>query len=320
MKIQGMLPFLLLSLVAGIVFGVVWVLAKEVEDSAESVSQVSQLERLTEPDLETSGETLQAGTEGGGPSASLSPSGVDKNETQEQADATSAGAFFLPQNLDAAGSFVTLPQPVTWSASCETKPQLRAFEDLRDFVRLTHPLVLTPIPVVNSKTETGINILHLNQFLRDEQSREFLQYSIVHGADPAMGSGYRIERYRFRDSEMNEILGNEVLLPLSKRFDLDVTRVRTEFQKIMDGLKSPRYVAGARILVYTTSNLPKTGAAATRATKKPITATIELTGGLVTGYATPDVSCESQLLASGAASATVCECLFSSEAHGNALP
>jgi hypothetical protein len=320
MKIQGMLPFLLLSLVAGLVFGVVWVLAKDVEDSGEIVSQVSQQETRSEPDKETAGESSQSTSTSDGPSPSSLPSVAGKTASEQESEATSAGAFFLPQKLDASGSFVSQPQPVTWSTSCESKPQLRAFQDLRDFLRLTHLLVLTPIPGANSKLDGGISILHLNHFFRDEQSREFLQYSIVQGADPAMGSGYRIERYRFRDSEMNEILGSEVLLPASKRFDLDAARVRTEFQKIMDGLKPPRYAAGARILVYTASNLPKTGVAATRATKQPITATIELTGGLITGYATPDVSCESQLLASGDASTTLCECLVSSEANGSGLP
>lgn len=317
MRVRGILPFLLLSLVAGIVFGLVWVLADDVVPDGEAPRARP---RPAAESLQGASPVEEVQSERNEREIGESASSKSSTETGRQAttEAASSESFFLPPKMDGAGAFILVAQPVNWSASCAKKSQLRSFADLKEYVRQTHPLVLTSIPPARSKTETGVNILHLNQFLRDKESREFLQYSIVQGADPALGSGYRIERYRFRDGEMNEILGSEVLIPSSKRFDLDGQRVRSEFQKIMDGLKPPRYLAGARILVYTASNLPTTGAAATRADKKPITATIELTNGVITGYSTQDMSCEAQLPVRADVSPTVCECLLSPENGRNA--
>jgi hypothetical protein len=228
-------------------------------------------------------------------------------------------AFFEPPKLTPEGNYISNVQKVTWGPGCEGNSIKGEFVDLRDYVAQQHGLPLMsvppssiPDPAVDGASH-GIGLVHLNQYYRDTQLGEFLQLSIVRGGAGVYGQGYRIERYRFRDPEMSEMVGSDVVAPANQRFELGDAEVRSAFEGELSALVAPRFIRGTRGLVYRSAVLPRTGALARKASLKPLDAIIEMTGGLVSAYSTADVSCESTPFVAEAQTKTLCSCYLVSQ-------
>lgn len=320
-------PFFFLAIalpaLAGFVFGLVWFLS-----APRGEENVTAVQGKEEPATSAAGPAGTARS----PAPDRSPAAVedeqkvgaiddeDGGHLEESADVDvserHSEAYFAPPVLTGQGHYTSHPQPVTWSSSCARNPSLKSFRDLRDFVSLQHglPLEVIPSEVIGSARGTGqestrrIMLVHLNQYYRDLEAKEYLQVSIVHRGSGQEDEGYRIERYRFRDPEMAEMLGMDIVAPPSHQFDLDGPESRRAMASELGRLKGPRFVLGTRGLVFRSAEMPLTGAAATRASKKPFEAVVELTGGLVSAYTTQQLSCEATPFSGARGGTTFCTC------------
>lgn len=324
-------PFVVLPVVAGLIFGLVWALSEPGSNQAAQKQEQQHETGVGPEDPELNQGTEAASREQPKPSAPADPDGSVpagagglEAASEVSVSERDSEAYFAPPSLDAEGRYASLSQPVTWSASCTQTPGLKSFSDLRDFVVQQHGLPLEAIPtnmLAGAKDTPGrpasgpkVVLLHLNQYYRDTEAREYGQMSIVHRGSGGDGGGYRIERFRFRDADLAEMIAMDIVAPPGGQFDLDAESVRRRFAAELDLLVRPRFVTGTREIVYRSQVLPVLGAAATKANTKPLEAIIELTGGHVSAYTTSEISCESTPFARDGAGATFCTCYYPTEA------
>lgn len=208
-------------------------------------------------------------------------------------------SFFEDPNLGAQGQFLGVSQQTHWDESCGPSSLESQFGDLTQYVREQYGYISAMFPdgdELHAKTDDGrlVQVFHMNLYYRERvaDSFSYFQVGIVRGSDPAIGVGYRVERYASKDPYLSDIIENSVIAPKSKRFDLNFSDATREVQREMRRLKG-QVEFGTRTLVY-----------------GPIddgsfveTVTIELTGGRITGFSDGKVSCEA------ITPKTVCSCL-----------
>jgi hypothetical protein len=157
-----------------------------------------------------------------------------------------------------------------------------------------------------------LELVHLTQYYRDIEQEEHVQLSGLQRSTGLEGPKYQVERHRYRDAEMEEILKSEVVAPESPEVPLDGAQVRSKFFEELSKLIKPRFVLGTRHVVFRGFYAPKaSGAEPSAGSKVAQDVVIELTGGLVSAYTTATVSCELVTTADQTAlepTQTLCSC------------